>query len=138
MTICAAFWFERRTERRYLQPKPDDHIGQNVIGEKAQTILHELNRNMSVSKVICSFCDQKRVVADRLEQGFVDRHDLDIPAVLELHPLSAAQQPAPFDDQGSLLSVVQPQEQSTLTAGIESQVSAMTRRLVHRQNKKYR
>jgi hypothetical protein len=132
MTICPAFRFEWRTKRRYLQPKPYDHIGQNVIEEKAQAILHELNRNMPVSKVISGFCDQERVVADRLEQGFVDRHDLDIPAVLELHLLSAAQQPAPFDDQSSLLAVVQPQEQSTLTASIESQVSATTRCLVHR------
>jgi hypothetical protein len=110
MPIGAAFRFEWRIEAGYLQPKPGDHVGQYVVGEKAQATFHELNGNMPVPKVIGHSGNQVRVAADGFEQGFIERHNLDMPAIHELHLLSAAQQPAAFDDQSRLLAIVQTQE----------------------------
>src|ERR1700722_20580552 len=83
MPIGAAFRFEWGVEAGYLQSEPGDHVGQHVIGEKAQSICHELNGNMPVSQVICGSGNQSRVAAGSLEQGFIDGHDVDVPAVLE-------------------------------------------------------
>jgi hypothetical protein len=132
MSIGPAFWFEWCAEAGNLDSEPDDHFGQNVIGQKAQAIFHELNGHMSVSKVIGDSGNQQRIGADGLEQGFIDRHNLDVSAIFELHLLPTAKQPAALDDQSDLLAIVQTQEQSALTACIESQVSAIPGCLVHR------
>jgi hypothetical protein len=129
--IGSTLRFERRIKRRYLQSKPGDHLTEHVIGEKTQTVLDELNRYMPVSEVIGGLCDQQRITAHRLEQGFVCGYDLEYPAVLEPHLLSPAQQPAAFNDPSSLFAIVHSQEQSALAAGLESQVSVKCGRWLH-------
>lgn len=124
LTISAAFRLEWRIDRRYFQPEPGHHFSQHVIGEKTQSASDELNRDVPVSQMISGLHDQQRLSAARLEQRFLDRHDFNRAAILEAHSLAASEQPAAFDDQGSLLSIIQAQQQSALAASLEGQVCA--------------
>ena len=125
LTIGAAFWFEWRIKCGHLQAEPRSHVSQDVIGEKAQTIGNELNCSVSVSEVISGLCNQKRVATAGLKYGFVGRHNLNISAIRELHPLSASQQPAALHDERGLFAVVQAHEQSALATLIEGQVNTI-------------
>src|ERR1700722_9977073 len=60
MSIGAAFRLERLKETGYLQPEPGDHVAQDMVGEKAQAVIHELNGNMPVSEMISGSGNQKR------------------------------------------------------------------------------
>jgi len=95
-----------------------------VIGEEAQPIGHQLHGDVSIAEVIGGLGDQKRVAADRLEQGLLGRNNLDLAAIFDSDALAVLEQPAAFDDERGLLAIVQPQQQSALAAGIESQNGA--------------
>ena len=119
VSIGAALGFERRDERSNRQTQPRNHLRQDVIGEEAQAIGHQLHGDVSIAQVIGGLGDQKRVAADRLEQGLLGRNDLDLAAIFDADALAVLEQAAAFDDERSLLAIVQPQQQSALAAGIE-------------------
>jgi hypothetical protein len=108
-----------------------------VIGEEAQAVGHQLHGDVPVTQMIGSLGDQEWVAADRLEQGLFGRDDLDLPTIFDADALAVAQQPPAFDDECSLLAIVQPQQQSALAAGLESQDGAKSHDEIP-QNKKYR
>jgi len=137
VAIGAALGFERRDECVDLQTQPRNHLRQDVIGEEAQAVGHQLHGDVPIAQMIGRLGDQERVAADRLEQGLLGRHDLDLPTIFDADALAVAQQPAAFDDERGLLAIVQPQQQSALAAGLESQDGAKSHDEI-RQNKKYR
>ena len=122
--IGATLGFERRDERGNLQTQPRNHLRQDVIGEEAQAIRHQLHGDVSIAEMIRCLGNQQRVVADRFEQGLLGRNNLDLPAVFDADALAVLEQPAAFDDERGLLAIVQPQQQSALAAGIERQDGA--------------
>jgi len=124
VSIGAALGFERRDERGDRQTQPRDHLRQHVIGEETQAIGHQLHGDVSIAEVIGRLGDQKRIAADRLEQGLLGRNNLDLAAIFDADALAVLEQAAAVDDERSLLAIVQPQQQSTLAAGIESQDGA--------------
>jgi hypothetical protein len=124
VSIRAALGFERRDERSDRQTQPRNHLRQDVICEEAQAIGHQLHGDVSIAQVIGGLGDQKRIAAYRFEQGLLGRNNLDLAAIFDADALAVLEQAAAFDDERSLLPIVQPQQQSALAAGIESQDGA--------------
>ena len=123
--VGSSFRLEGRGEGRDLQAEPEHHLGEDVIGEKAQPAAQQLHRDVPITQMVGRLCDQQRIAARRLEQRLVGRHNLDSAAILESHALSAVQHPAPIDHERRLLAVVETQEQSALAASLVREVNTM-------------
>ena len=124
VSIGAALGFERRDQRSDRQTQPRNHLRQDVIGEEAQAIGHQLHGDVSIAQMIGGLGDHKRIAADRLEQGLLGRNNLDLATIFDADALAVLEQPAALDDERGLLAIVQPQQQSALAAGIEIQDGA--------------
>src|SRR5579863_2663728 len=101
--------FERRDQRADPQTQTGHHVREYVIRQESQPIRHQLNRDVPIAEVVGRLGDQQRIAADGFQQGLFRRNDLHLPSIFDLHALPIAQSPAAFDDERSLLAVVQRQ-----------------------------
>src|ERR1700693_499658 len=92
MSIGPALGFERRDDRSNLQSQPRNQLRQDVIGEEAQAIRHQLYGDVSIAQMIGRLGDQERVAADRLEQGLLGGDYLDLPTILGADALAVLEQ----------------------------------------------